>query len=140
MKLETTRFILDFNTNRIIKDISKYNVSCYMEYFRLFLFLLYISSNLCHGFVGYSLRREYPPLSLHQLQMFIDTNRIDISKPIDLGTIINTGLYNFHINWKHAGVHLTDEVIKFLFKLKLLPLDIKKHLLRVRIYLKRKST
>ncbi|XP_047366925.1 39S ribosomal protein L15, mitochondrial [Vespa velutina] len=58
---------------------------------------------------GHHLRRQYPPLSLHQLQMFIDTNRIDISKPIDLATIINTGLYNFHINWKHAGVHLTDE-------------------------------
>ncbi|KAK1138126.1 hypothetical protein K0M31_002610 [Melipona bicolor] len=58
---------------------------------------------------GHHLRREYPPLSLQQLQMFIDTNRLDPSKPIDLVSIINTGLYDFRIEWKHAGVHLTDE-------------------------------
>ncbi|KAK2582510.1 hypothetical protein KPH14_004808 [Odynerus spinipes] len=58
---------------------------------------------------GHHLRRQYPPLSLQQLQMFIDTNRLDTSKPIDLASIINTGLYGFKINWKHAGVHLTDE-------------------------------
>ncbi|XP_066603349.1 large ribosomal subunit protein uL15m [Prorops nasuta] len=57
---------------------------------------------------GHHLRRQYPPLSLHQLQMFIDTNRIDINKPIDLCTIIGTGLYSFNAEWKHAGVHLTD--------------------------------
>ncbi|XP_053983741.1 39S ribosomal protein L15, mitochondrial [Hylaeus volcanicus] len=58
---------------------------------------------------GHHLRREYPPLSLHQLQMFIDTNRVDPSKPIDLVSILNTGLYNFNVDHKHAGVHLTDE-------------------------------
>lgn len=58
---------------------------------------------------GHHLRRQYPPLSLNQLQMFIDTNRVDQSKPIDLVTLINTGLYNFKILWKHSGVHLTDE-------------------------------
>ncbi|KAI4498859.1 hypothetical protein M0802_006034 [Mischocyttarus mexicanus] len=57
---------------------------------------------------GHHLRRQYPPLSLKELQMYIDTNRIDTSKPIDLATIINTGLYNFNVEWKHAGVHLTD--------------------------------
>lgn len=58
---------------------------------------------------GHHLRREYPPLSLQQLQMFIDTNRLDPSKPIDLVSIVNTGLYDFRVEWKHAGVHLTDE-------------------------------
>ncbi|KOC65377.1 39S ribosomal protein L15, mitochondrial [Habropoda laboriosa] len=58
---------------------------------------------------GHHLRREYPPLSLQQLQMFIDTNRIDSLKPIDLVSLINTGLYNIKLEWKHAGVHLTDE-------------------------------
>ncbi|XP_076182132.1 large ribosomal subunit protein uL15m-like isoform X2 [Ptiloglossa arizonensis] len=58
---------------------------------------------------GHHLRREYPPLSLEKLQLYIDTNRIDTSKPIDLVTLINTGLYNFNVLFKHAGVHLTDE-------------------------------
>ncbi|XP_076244856.1 mitochondrial ribosomal protein L15 [Calliopsis andreniformis] len=58
---------------------------------------------------GHHLRREYPPLSLHKLQMFIDTNRIDTSKPVDFVSIINTGLYRFKVEHKHAGVHLTDE-------------------------------
>ncbi|XP_076754946.1 mitochondrial ribosomal protein L15 [Xylocopa sonorina] len=58
---------------------------------------------------GHHLRREYPPLSLQELQTFIDTNRLNPSKPIDLVSIINTGLYNFKVEWKHAGVHLTDE-------------------------------
>ncbi|XP_011875320.1 PREDICTED: 39S ribosomal protein L15, mitochondrial [Vollenhovia emeryi] len=58
---------------------------------------------------GHHLRREYPPLSLQKLQMFIDTNRLDIGRPIDLVSLINTGLYHMNVNWKHAGVHLTDE-------------------------------
>lgn len=58
---------------------------------------------------GHHLRREYPPLSLSELQEYIDTRRLDSSKPIDLVSLINTGLYNFKIEWKHAGVHLTDE-------------------------------
>ncbi|XP_076639371.1 mitochondrial ribosomal protein L15 [Colletes latitarsis] len=57
---------------------------------------------------GHHLRREYPPLSLDTLQLYIDTNRIDPSKPIDLVSIVNTGLYNLNIQFKHAGVHLTD--------------------------------
>lgn len=61
--------------------------------------------------VHFSLRREYPPLSLQSLQMFIDTNRLDISKPVDLVSLINTGLYNINVHYKHAGVHLTDEVM-----------------------------
>lgn len=62
-------------------------------------------------FMCFSLRREYPPLSLQNLQMFIDTNRLDISKPIDLVSLVNTGLYNINVFWKHAGVHLTDQVM-----------------------------
>ncbi|XP_076677826.1 mitochondrial ribosomal protein L15 [Andrena cerasifolii] len=58
---------------------------------------------------GHHLRREYPPLTLHQLQMYIDTNRVDSSNPIDLISLINTGLYNFRVEHKHSGVHLTDE-------------------------------
>lgn len=39
----------------------------------------------------------------------IDTNRIDCTEPIDISTIIKTGLYNIYPDQKHFGVHLTDE-------------------------------
>lgn len=58
----------------------------------------------------HSLRREYPPLSLLQLQTLIDTNRLDDSKPIDLTALLNTGIYRIIPYMKHAGVQLTDEV------------------------------
>lgn len=58
---------------------------------------------------GHHLRRQYPPLSLSELQLFIDTNRVDTKRPIDLVALLNTGLCNFRIDWKHAGIHLTDE-------------------------------
>lgn len=60
-------------------------------------------------YLGHHLRRQYPPLSLNQLQMMIDTDRIDSSKPIDLVQICNTGLYKIKPIWRHFGVHLTDE-------------------------------
>lgn len=58
----------------------------------------------------FSVKRQYPPLSLHTLQKMIDLNRIDITKPIDLSTLCNTGLYNIKPEDKHFGVNLTDEV------------------------------
>ncbi|XP_076277173.1 mitochondrial ribosomal protein L15 [Lasioglossum baleicum] len=58
---------------------------------------------------GHHLRREYPPFSLQNLQLCIDLNKIDHSKPIDLVSLLNTGAYDFKIEHKHAGVHLTDE-------------------------------
>lgn len=56
-----------------------------------------------------SVRREYPPLTLLQLQTMIDTNRLDISRPIDLTTLCNTGLYHVRPDWRHFGVQLTDD-------------------------------
>lgn len=58
---------------------------------------------------GHHLRRQYPPLSLEKLQLLIDTNRIDTTKPIDLVSLINTGLYKMNPDEKHFGVNLTDE-------------------------------
>lgn len=58
---------------------------------------------------GHHLRREYPPISLKRLQLMIDTNRLDSSKPIDLAAIIRTGLYGLRLDSKHAGFQLTDE-------------------------------
>lgn len=60
-------------------------------------------------YLGHHLRRQYPPLSLAQLQLMIDTDRIDSSKPIDLVQICNTGLYKIKPASKHYGVNLTDE-------------------------------
>ncbi|GBM96014.1 39S ribosomal protein L15, mitochondrial [Araneus ventricosus] len=54
-------------------------------------------------------RRQYPPLSLGQLQLMIDTGRIDASQPIDLNMICNTKLYSIDPLDRHFGVHLTDE-------------------------------
>lgn len=59
--------------------------------------------------VYFSLRRQYPPLSLYQLQNIIDKDRIDISKPIDIASIVKSGLYNFNPDQKHFGINLTDE-------------------------------
>lgn len=58
---------------------------------------------------GFHLRRQYPPLSLYQLQLLIETGRIDPSQPIDLTTICNTQLYKCIPVDHHFGVHLTDE-------------------------------
>lgn len=52
-------------------------------------------------------------MSLQQLQLLIDTNRIDTSKPIDLTSLVNTGIVAVKPDWKHYGIHLTDEVLEF---------------------------
>jgi large subunit ribosomal protein L15 len=64
-------------------------------------------------FLLLSLRREYPPLSLLQLQKMIDTDRVDISQPLDLSVICNTGLYTIDPMSKHFGIQLTDEVSQY---------------------------
>lgn len=58
---------------------------------------------------GHHMRKQYPPLSLLQLQKMIDTNRLDITTPIDLAAICKTGLYTFQPDEKCYGVNLTDE-------------------------------
>jgi hypothetical protein len=40
----------------------------------------------------------------------IDTDRLDVSQPIDLSIICNTGLYTIEPHHKHFGIQLTDEV------------------------------
>nr|CAG4641120.1 EOG090X0BG9 [Eulimnadia texana] len=58
---------------------------------------------------GHHLRREYPPLSLLQLQTMIDTGRLDASKPIDLTALCNTKLFQIHPDQRQYGIQLTDE-------------------------------
>ncbi|XP_023310336.1 39S ribosomal protein L15, mitochondrial isoform X2 [Anoplophora glabripennis] len=58
---------------------------------------------------GHHVKRQYPPLSLLDLQKMVDTNRIDTNKPIDLVAILNSGLYRMFPDQNHFGVNLTDE-------------------------------
>lgn len=58
---------------------------------------------------GHHLRREYPPITLVQLQKLFDTQRVDTKAPIDLTTICNTGLFKISPTLRHYGVQLTDE-------------------------------
>jgi len=56
---------------------------------------------------GHHLRRSYPPLSLGDLQLMIDNNRIDASKPIDLTSICLTGLWRCDPVDRQFGFQLT---------------------------------
>lgn len=58
---------------------------------------------------GHHLRRQYPPISLHKLQALIDTNRIDISKPIDVTALCATGILPLSPSQMEFGFQLTDE-------------------------------
>ncbi|XP_075534434.1 mitochondrial ribosomal protein L15 [Dermacentor variabilis] len=55
------------------------------------------------------LRRQYPPMTLKQLQLLIDLGRVDITRPIDLAALCNTKLYFLDPRDRHFGVHLTSE-------------------------------
>lgn len=56
-------------------------------------------------------RRQYPPLSLLHLQMFIDLKLIDPKMPIDLATLTNANHYEVVTTDNHYGVHLTSDGI-----------------------------
>ena len=56
-----------------------------------------------------SVRREYPPITLNQLQTSIDLDRIDISRPIDVASLCGCGLFDFKPDMKQFGFQLTDE-------------------------------
>ncbi|XP_067677712.1 large ribosomal subunit protein uL15m-like [Haliotis asinina] len=58
---------------------------------------------------GHAERRQYPPLSLLQLQRMIDMGRVDPEQPVDLATICNTRLYRIEPVKKHFGINLTEE-------------------------------
>lgn len=93
MKLEIHLFIWDFLTNLTTKDNSKFQ---------------WINKNDNKTFVC-SLRRQYPPLTLLNLQKLIDLDRLDTSRPIDLVSLLNTGVYKINPDDHHFGVNLTDE-------------------------------
>ena len=55
------------------------------------------------------MKREYPPISLQQLQTLIETGRVDISKPLDTVALCNTKLYKISPMENQYGFQLTDE-------------------------------
>ncbi|VDP02921.1 unnamed protein product [Soboliphyme baturini] len=55
------------------------------------------------------LRREYPPLSLLELQRLIDLGWIDVTQPVDLTTLCRTWQYKVDPLQRQFGVQLTDE-------------------------------
>lgn len=57
----------------------------------------------------FSLRREYPPITLQKLQTLIDTDRIDTSRPIDIAALCASGLFDFRPDERQFGFQLTDE-------------------------------
>nr|CAG4644219.1 EOG090X0BG9 [Lepidurus arcticus] len=58
---------------------------------------------------GHHMRREYPPISLLQIQKLIDTGRLNADEPIDLAAICNTKLYFLKPDQRQYGVQLLDE-------------------------------
>lgn len=64
-----------------------------------------------------SLRREYQPITLKELQLLIDTDRLDTSRQIDLTSICNTGLYSLSPLSREFGFQLKDHNLEF-FKAK----------------------
>lgn len=60
-------------------------------------------------YLGHHTRRQYPPISLRLLQLYLDTDRLDRKQPIDLTAFYNTGLYNNKQDCHRFGVQLTDE-------------------------------
>lgn len=68
-----------------------------------------IHSRFDSHFLTFSLRREYPPITLNQLQTLIDTNRIETSRPIDVASICSTGIFDIKPDQRQFGFQLTDE-------------------------------
>uniref|UniRef100_A0A182ZBT4 Large ribosomal subunit protein uL15m n=1 Tax=Biomphalaria glabrata TaxID=6526 RepID=A0A182ZBT4_BIOGL len=57
----------------------------------------------------YAVRRQYPPISLLEVQRLIDLQRVDIKRPIDIMSICNTNLYHLDVSKNHFGFNLTEE-------------------------------
>lgn len=90
----------------IFKILIGYNfcLVCYLRQYCLIAIPIYLIS-----FHNFSLKREYPPISLQQLQSIIERDRIDVTQPIDIATIVKSGLYKFNPDQKQFGINLTDE-------------------------------
>lgn len=56
------------------------------------------------------MRRQYPPMSMLELQRLIDLGQVDPSEPIDLTALCNTKIITVDSRKHHYGINLTDEV------------------------------
>lgn len=83
------------------------------NYYKDFQFVF--QNDICFNYFilnyNYSSRRQYPPLSLYQLQLMIENGIVDPDLPIDLATLCNSQFYSIDPLHHHYGVNLTDEGI-----------------------------
>merc|ERR1712168_16652 len=61
-------------------------------------------------YMGHHVRRQYPPLSLLEIQRLVDLGRLDVSQPVDLTALRNPNIFSLDpLGQKHSGVNLTDD-------------------------------
>lgn len=60
---------------------------------------------------NFDARRQYPPFSLLQLQMLVDTKLVEPDQPVDLATLCITNHFDIDTSDNHYGVHLTSNGI-----------------------------
>jgi len=58
---------------------------------------------------GLRFQRQFPPLSLSQLQLMIDTNRINPDEPIDMGSLCGSKIAFIEPQKNHFGFNLTSD-------------------------------
>jgi len=58
---------------------------------------------------GFHAQKQFPPISLENLQLAIDTQRIDASKPIDMASLCTSGVFFIKPDKNHFGFNLTSE-------------------------------
>lgn len=91
--------------NHITKTISKF----FRDLLNNLKFRSIIHANLS---ITFSVRREYLPVTMEQLQLMIDTDRLNTSQPIDLIQLCNTGIFNLKPETRQYGFMLKDEGIE----------------------------
>ncbi|XP_076069566.1 mitochondrial ribosomal protein L15 [Oratosquilla oratoria] len=62
-----------------------------------------------HYYKGHHLKLSYAPLSLHKLQLMVDTGRIATDKLIDVSQLVATGLFKISPMEREGGFLLEDE-------------------------------
>jgi len=58
---------------------------------------------------GLRFQRQFPTISLAQVQLMVDTNRLDTSGPVDMATLCGTKLVSIDPSKNHFGFNLTSE-------------------------------
>jgi len=53
--------------------------------------------------------RQFPPISLAQIQLAVDTNRLDPTQPIDMAALCGTGVFHVDAEKNQFGFNLTSE-------------------------------